>query len=147
MTLALIVWTALQDESGRVLLARRSGTALADGLWNLPGGSVEAGEALADAARRELREEVGVEVECADLIPVGVSRYDTQDRDRRMQGVDFLFVARHWQGAPAPLDKTSEVGWFALDALPADLLPWLPRVLDTHLRRGEWLSEAVGEEL
>ncbi len=45
---------------GRVLLARRAAPPLA-GLFTLPGGVVEAGEALADAALREMREEVGVE--------------------------------------------------------------------------------------
>ena len=45
---------------GRVLIARR-GAEPGLGLWSLPGGRVEAGETLADAARRELMEEVGVE--------------------------------------------------------------------------------------
>lgn len=136
----LIAWVILQDSAGRVLLGRRSETRYAGGLWNLPGGGVERGEALAAAAAREVWEEVGVRVDPADLRPLGVSRYDLPDA----AGCDFFFLAREWRGTPQPLENTSEVGWFAPDSLPADALPWLPRVLAAYLLRGEWLSEEVG---
>ncbi|MFD1730889.1 hypothetical protein ACFSC4_07030 [Deinococcus malanensis] len=65
-------------------------------------------------------------------------------RPGEAHGVDFLFVARIWEGEPAPLENTSEVGWFHPGALPPDSLPWLADVLDTHLRAGVWLSEQLG---
>lgn len=139
----LIVWLVLQDASGRVLLGRRSGTTVADGLWNLPGGAVEPGEGLAEATLREAREEVGVVVAPSGLRPLGVSRYDVRGLHGPVRGVDFLFLADVWEGVPAPLEKTSEVGWFAPDALPPDSLPWLPGILAAHLRRGAWLSEQL----
>ncbi|MEF2278703.1 NUDIX domain-containing protein [Deinococcus sp. YIM 134068] len=139
----LIVWLVLRDASGRVLLGRRSGTTVADGLWNLPGGAVEQGEGLAEAVVRETWEEVGVVVLPSGLRPLGVSRYDVQGLHGPVQGVDFLFLADTWEGVPAPLEKTSEVGWFAPNALPMDCLPWLPGVLAAHLTRGAWLSEQL----
>lgn len=135
----LIAWLVVQDGSGRVLLGRRDGTTYMNGRWGLPGGRVERGEALVDAAVRETREEVGLKVETASLTALGVSRFDIGD----MQGTDFLFLTRKWAGEPSPLDKTSEVGWFAPDALPDDCLPWLPGVLDAHLSRGAWLTEQL----
>ncbi len=129
----------MQDESGRVLLGRRDGTGYMNGLWGLPGGRVERGEALMTAAVREVREELGLRVETDSLRPLGVSRYDIDG----IRGTDFLFLTRAWAGAPIPLDNTSEVGWFAPQALPGDCLPWLPDVLDAHLTRGAWLTEQL----
>jgi len=141
------VWLVVRDPAGRVLLGRRSGTAFADGLWNLPGGAVKAGEGLAAAAVREAREEVGLRLDPAALRSLGVSRYDTVGLGGPVQGVDFLFLAETWDGEPTPLDKTSEVGWFAPQALPPDCLPWLPGVLNAHLTHGVRLSEQlVGRE-
>lgn len=54
---------------GRVLIAERSKPPF-EGVWSLPGGHVEWGEALRDAARRELREETGVEAELTMLLDV-----------------------------------------------------------------------------
>lgn len=141
MTFYLVTWLIVQQEDGRILLGRRAGTGYGAGLWGLPGGRVERGEALRAAAVRETWEEVGLTVRPADLIPLGVSRYDLGET----QGTDFFFLTRSWKGEPAPLDGTSEVSWFAPDALPPDTLPWLPLVLNTHLIRGEWLSEQLGE--
>ncbi|MPY67274.1 NUDIX domain-containing protein [Deinococcus sp. SDU3-2] len=139
----LIVWLVVRDASGRVLLGRRSGTTFADGLWNLPGGAVEPGEALLDAVTREAWEEVGLRVDPAALRSLGVSRYDVIGLGGPVAGVDFLFLAGAWDGEPQPLDKTSEVGWFAADALPPDCLPWLPGVLRAHLVEGVRLTEQL----
>ena len=140
MSFFLVAWLVVLDPAGRVLLGRRSGVTYAEGLWGLPGGRVERGEALTHAAVREAAEEVGLQVDPDRLSPLGVARYDLGEA----HGVDFLFVARVWEGEPAPLENTSEVGWFHPGALPPDSLPWLADVLDTHLRAGVWLSEQLG---
>ena len=139
MTFHLVSWLIVQDDSGRVLLGRRAGTSYGEGLWGLPGGRVEAGERLADAAAREALEEVGVVVDVGTLEALGLCRYDLEGT----RGADCFFRARGWTGEPTPLDKTSEVGWFAPDALPPDVLPWLPGVLDAHLLGGVRLSEML----
>lgn len=141
--LTLVVWLVVRDTSGRVLLGRRSGTTFADGLWNLPGGGVEPGEGLLGAVIREAREEVGLRLDPAALRSLGVSRYDVIGLGGPVAGVDFLFLADAWEGEPLPLDKTSEVGWFAPDALPQGCLPWLPGVLRAHLLEGVRLSEQL----
>ena len=133
----LVAWLILQDAQGRVLLGRRRGVAYGAGLWGLPGGHVERGETLLEAVRREISEEMGVMVTSAQ--PLGVTRYD----DGEMHGADFFFVAHEWSGEPGLSEEISEVGWFALEALPEDSLPWLRETLDTHLRRGSWWAEMV----
>lgn len=139
MTFHLVTWTVLLDPAGRVLLARRANVSYGVGLWGLPGGHVERGEGLAEAAAREVWEEVGVQVDPCALRPLGVSRYDLEG----VTGADFLFVTEVWERVPRPLLQTSEVGWFAPDVLPEDCLPWLPGVLRAHLLEGVRLSEQL----
>jgi 8-oxo-dGTP diphosphatase len=100
----------------RVLLVRRKNDPFA-GSWALPGGFVEEGERLADAARRELVEETGVAV--ADLEQL----YTAGDpgRDPRGWTVSVAYLAQVEPAAVKPVaaDDAAEVGWFALDSLPA----------------------------
>ena len=63
------VGAIIVDERGRLFLARRGPNAKNErGLWEFPGGSVELGERLADALRREIREEYGVEIEVGEPV-------------------------------------------------------------------------------
>ncbi|GAA4891600.1 NUDIX hydrolase [Tessaracoccus lubricantis] len=132
----LIAWVILRDGGGRVLLARRCGTALADGLWNLPGGHIEDGEPAVVGAVREAEEEVGAGLAVANLAHVGLQRW--------AGGFNFFFESTAWQGSLAPGEATSELAWFALDALPDDCLPWLPAALHAHLVEGRFYVETLG---
>ncbi|GAA0497713.1 NUDIX domain-containing protein [Deinococcus depolymerans] len=137
----LLVWVVVQDERGRVLLGRRDGSAYGHGLWGLPGGQVEPGEGLPEAAAREVREEVGLSLDPTGLRVLGVRRYEVDGA----QGTDFLFRAPGWAGVPRALHKTSGVAWFAPDALPDDALPWIAPLLDAHLRRGVCVTEQLAD--
>jgi ADP-ribose pyrophosphatase YjhB (NUDIX family) len=102
------------ERAGRVLLARRRDI----GWWNLPGGGVEHGETVDEALRRELREEIGAEVEIVRLTGI----YSKPRKDE----VVLAFLCHLAPGAEHTLrttDEVSEIGWFAPDDLPPDLLP------------------------
>ncbi len=60
----------IRDEAGRLLIARRPLEGLLGGLWEFPGGKCEAGESLPDCLKRELREELAIEVEVGALFTV-----------------------------------------------------------------------------
>jgi mutator protein MutT len=79
------------DEEGRVLLVKRANEPL-KGEWSVPGGAVELGETVADAVRREIREESGIEVKVGPILEV-LDRisYDDDGRVRfHYVLVDFL---------------------------------------------------------
>jgi 8-oxo-dGTP diphosphatase len=135
-----VAFVILRDDRQRLLLARRSGVSYGDGHWGLPGGHVEVGEALVSAASRETLEEVGVRIAVEDLAPIGVIRYADED----MSGLDVYFMATRFAGDPQPLSECDAVGWFDRDALPDDVLPWLPDALARLLDEGAWFTDLVG---
>ena len=114
------VGAIIVDDSGRLFLARRGPQAGNErGLWEFPGGSVNYGERLADAIRREIREEYGVDIEVGELVDVA----DHILPEESQHWVSPSFLARVIAGAPAIREpgKCSEIGWFGLDEIPADL--------------------------
>ena len=106
-----VVW-----RDGRVLLIRRGKPPRA-GQWSLPGGAQELGETVLEAARREVREETGLELACVELLTV----VDSITRDER-GAVRWHYtlvdvVAEAAAGEPRPGSDAAEVGWFTPDEL------------------------------
>ena len=130
----MVVAVALLDTSGRVLLQRRApGRAMA-GLWEFPGGKVELGELPEAALVRELKEELGIDVEEASLSPACFGSAPVGDRHMIL----LVYLCRIWSGEPQPLDA-SALRWLRPTEMvvsempPADapLIGLLERLLDT----------------
>lgn len=85
----LMVDVVIPDEQGRVVLIERAGEPFR-GRWALPGGFVEVGETVEEAAVREAAEETGMAVEVSRLIGV----YSDPERDPRGHNVSVAFLAR-----------------------------------------------------
>jgi ADP-ribose pyrophosphatase YjhB (NUDIX family) len=107
------------DHAGRILLHRRTDNAL----WSIPGGAMEIGEAIADTAVREVKEETGLEVEPERVVgiysnPRHVIEY--ADGEVRQQ-FSICFACRLVGGQVAVSDESSEVGFFTpaeIEAMP-----------------------------
>jgi 8-oxo-dGTP diphosphatase len=115
-----------------VLLQLRQGTGYMDGHWAAAvAGHVERGESVFDAARREAREEVGIED--VDLVPwCAMQRTGTGD-DPIDERVDYFFTSTSWSGTPRLLEpeKAADLRWFDLDTLPTPVVPHERRVLES----------------
>jgi ADP-ribose pyrophosphatase YjhB (NUDIX family) len=107
------------DDGGRILLHRRTDNAL----WSIPGGAMEVGEAIADTAVREVKEETGLDVAPERVVgiysnPRHVIEY--ADGEVRQQ-FSICFACRLTGGQVALSDESSEVGFFTpaeIEAMP-----------------------------
>ncbi len=106
MKVVLVAACALVDVDGRVLLTRRpEGKPLA-GLWEFPGGKVEAGELPESCLIRELKEELGIEVSPACLAPLTFASHAYEDFHLLMP----LWICRRWQGTVTAMEG-QELAW------------------------------------
>lgn len=94
----------------QVLLVKR-GQEPSRGRWSLPGGAVELGETVTQAAQREVREECGIEVEIGDVIEV-IDRIIPDDDGRtRYHYILIDLLARHRSGDPTASSDAAAVRW------------------------------------
>jgi 8-oxo-dGTP diphosphatase len=94
--IVLVAAVALVDADGRVLLAERPAGKSMAGLWEFPGGKVNAGETPEAALVRELAEELGIDVTTSCLAPFTFASYSYPDFHLLMP----LYVCRKWSGIP-----------------------------------------------
>ncbi|MFC6162907.1 NUDIX domain-containing protein [Kribbella sp. NPDC058693] len=114
-----------------VLLLLRANTGYMDGYWAVPAGHVEQGESAIAAAVRELKEEVGIDVDAAELVPLTAMHRTGGNGDPIDERVDFFFMASTWSGEPRLMEPEKAAGleWYSLDKLPEPLVPHEARVL------------------
>ena len=130
MRLVLVAAVALIDPDGRVLLAQRPEGKSMAGLWEFPGGKVEAGETPEAALIRELHEELGIDTWASCLAPLSFASHAYPEFHLLMP----LFACRRWQGQPAAREGQT-LRWVRPQALkdypmpPADL-PLIPILRD-----------------
>lgn len=130
--IVLVAACALVDSDGRILLAQRpEGKSLA-GLWEFPGGKVEAGETPEETLIRELEEELGIRTKVACLAPLTFASHSYDDFHLLMP----LYVCRRYEGF-AEGREGQVIKWVRPKALrdypmpPADepLIPFLMDLL------------------
>lgn len=116
--LLLVAAAVLLDGDGRVLLAQRpQGKSLA-GLWEFPGGKIEAGERPEAALARELHEELGIVVATSDLKPTGFASHAYEDFHLLMP----VWRTRIWQGEPTSREG-QQLAWVPVADLEQHPMP------------------------
>jgi 8-oxo-dGTP pyrophosphatase MutT (NUDIX family) len=126
------------SEAGEVLLIRRSD----NGNWALPGGAIDLGESVAQAAIRETVEETGVTCQITGLVgiysdPRHVIHYTSNDEVR--QEFSIVLTARPLSGSPRVCEEASDVGWIAradIGALTMDRS--MRQRLSDYAERSRW---------
>ena len=130
MRMLLVVAVALVDADGRVLLGKRPEGKTLAGLWEFPGGKVEAGERPEAALIRELKEELSIDVAESCLAPLTFASHAYADFHLLMP----LYVCRRWKGVVTSAEG-QELQWVRPLKMkdypmpPADL-PLIPHLID-----------------
>ena len=126
--LVLVAACALVDADGRVLIAQRPAGKTMAGLWEFPGGKVEAGERPEDSLIRELKEELGIVVREACLAPLTFASHAYPDFYLLMP----LFVCRRWEGTAVPREG-QRLAWVKPNRLRDYPMPPADEPLVSHL--------------
>jgi 8-oxo-dGTP diphosphatase len=111
---------ALVERDRSVLLLRR---AIAPGLgeWDIPGGFCEEHEHPEATARRETREETGLDVRLTELLGMWIDTYGDGDQPESTLNIYYRAVPTDSSQEPHPLPEASEFRWFSPEALPSKL--------------------------
>ena len=126
--LLLVAAAALVDTDGRVLICQRPQGKQLAGLWDFPGGKVEAGETPEACLIRELDEELGIAVTHACLAPFVFASHAYEGFHLLMP----LYLIRRWTGAPRALEHAA-IAWvkpakltdYPMPPADAPLVAWL----------------------
>ncbi len=123
-----------------VLLLRRANTGYEDGNYSVIAGHLDGNESASQAMVREALEEAGIVVAPADLRFAHVMH--RKESDQADERIDLFFATTQWQGAPeiGEPEKSSELRWAALDALPPNMVPYVRAALD-HFRQHRVYAE------
>ncbi len=113
---AVIAVAVIEDAAGQVLIARRPRHVHQGGLWELPGGKVEAGESVQQALRREIREEIGIEL--GPSRPLLRVSHEYADRHVLLD----VWRCRQWRGQACGCEG-QEIAWRTPSQLRAEDFP------------------------
>lgn len=132
-TVLLVVAAALIDCEGRVLMQRRRHGSEHGGLWEFPGGKVEAGESPETALVREIGEELGIGLAVESLEPAGFASGSADGSHGAGGGlVILLYKSRSWSGRPQCLEG-EEIRWVPVEELARLEMPPLDYPLARNL--------------
>ena len=127
------------NQRNAVLLQRRTDMAL----WGLPAGSLELGDTVLDALKREVKEETDLSIQSAEPMALysGPDQRFSYPNGDQVQPFAIAFIIREWTGVPkADGDEGSELRFWPLDLLPRDLVPIHARTLaDFRTYKGSFL--------
>jgi 8-oxo-dGTP diphosphatase len=126
--LVLVAACALVDSDGRVLLTERPAGKTMAGLWEFPGGKVEAGERPEQTLIRELKEELAIDVQEPCLAPLTFASHDYTDFHLLMP----LYVCRRWEGL-VTAQEGQRLAWVRPNRLRDYKMPPADEPLVAHL--------------
>ena len=125
------------NDAGEILMIRRTD----NDNWAVPGGAIDLGESVAQAAVRETREESGIECEITGIVgiysdPKHVILYTSNGEAR--QEFSIVLTARSLSGRPTPSDESSEVHWATESEIRSYTMDRSMRIrINDYLSRGE----------
>lgn len=130
-------------KNDKILLSRRHNTEYFDNYYSFPAGHLDGNETLKQGTIREIKEEMGVDLEQNDLELIHVMNRKIPNDER----LDFFFSAKKWLGEPKIIetDKCDDLSWFEINSLPKNIIPYIKQAIDSILNNLIY-SEREGKE-
>lgn len=128
-------------KNAEILLGRRTDTLFASGRWNGPGGKFRKKETVLRCTKREVQEEIGVEITTSTMRHFATADYyHPQGTEHSLKRRVHFVSATCWTGEPRPLDGFDMLQWFPRHNMPyhqmmADQIVWLPQALQDTSER------------
>ncbi len=121
----------------KILLLKRQNTGYEDGKYGLPAGHLEDNETIRNGLKREIKEEIGIDINVDNLKLV-----HTMHRKEEDTRVDFFFEVSKYEGTPLnnEPEKCSDLSWFPLNKLPSNIIPYIKTAIENS-RNGIIYSE------
>ncbi len=122
----------INDKNETLLLKRGAKSRNQAGFWSKPGGTVEFGEKIEDAIKREIKEEFGVDIELIKFL--GFTNHIIKEENQHWLSVSYL--ARIIKGEPKNMEpeKHDEIGWFSFDDLPDKLTQTTGELIEEYVK-------------
>lgn len=130
----------LDKDQKSILLGKRKNSYKA-GLLGMPGGRIELGEAAIDTARREVKEETGLDVQQIEFVST------IKDFQKTHHFIHFVFVVSDYTGEPQTLepDKCEGWEWYPISDLPKDILKGHRLAIQAYLDKVCFIDTVLGE--
>jgi len=119
--------------NGKILLQRRFNTGYMDGKYGLPAGHVDKGETFTQCVVREIKEEIGVDLNPEDMkVAHLMHRFSGAEWGEEGYRIDVFFTTEKWKGVPEikESDKCDDLSWFDLNDLPDNIIPYVRKAID-----------------
>ncbi len=118
--------------NNKILLSRRYNTGYFDGNYSFPAGHLKGNETLKQGMVREVKEEIGVDLEPNNLELIHVMNRKIPNDER----LDFFFNTKKWLGEPKiiEIDKCDDLSWFELNNLPKNIIPYIKQAINSILK-------------
>jgi 8-oxo-dGTP diphosphatase len=114
----------IKDNS--LLLSLRGGSARDQNLWGLIAGHLETGESITSCAKREAKEELGIDIDINDLTAISTMYGNNPEY------IGLFFTCDKWSGEIKNMEaeKSKQLGFFSLDSLPQDIVPYMKKGIE-----------------
>ncbi|MEK7447639.1 MAG: NUDIX domain-containing protein [Patescibacteria group bacterium] len=122
------------NDKNEVLLIKRSENARVEaGMWSRPGGEIEFGEKATEAVKREIKEEVNIDIEVLETLDF----QETISKDPKKHWIALGFLCKQVGGELKnnEPDKHTDLQWFALDKLPENISPYTKSSVEVFLKK------------
>ena len=131
--------TVILKKDGKILFLKRTNRKFFDNFFACPGGKVDGAESLLQAAKREVKEELGITINLEFSNVVHVCHFK---REGNFEGLDFYIQAEKWDGQPQNKEpeKHSEIRWIDMNNLPDNIVSNHKKALE-EIQKNVFYSE------